>query len=114
MEYIGVPEEVAKKAARHCTLALGLAKKEIAKFLRCEKVIEVTQNIVNTVSEGVVKVVEAGKRVSEKTTEVITNIASAAGKTVKALYEDAKTTLKKGCDTMQKTVKAWFKRMVTA
>ncbi len=57
---------------------------------------------------------EAGKRVSEKTTEVITNIASAAGKTVKALYEDAKTTLKKGCDTMQKTVKAWFKRMVTA
>lgn len=114
LEYIGVPEEVAKKAARHCTLALGLAKKEIAKFLRSEKVIEVTQNIVNTISEGVVKVVETGKRVSEKTTEVITNIASTAGKTVKALYEDAKTTLKKGYDTIKKTVKGWFNRMVTA
>lgn len=112
--YIGVPEEAAKKAANCCTLALGLAKKEIAKFLRSERRIEVTQNIVNTISEGVVKVVEAGKKVSEKTTEVIRNIANAAGKTVKALYEDAKTTLKREYDTIKSKVKSWFKRMVTA
>lgn len=114
LEYIGIPEGAAKKAARCCTLALGLAKKEIAKFLRSEKVIEVTQNIVNTVSEGVVKVVEAGKKVNKKTTELITNIATATGKTVKTLYEGAKTTLKKGYDTVKSIVKGWCKRLIPA
>lgn len=102
LEYIGMPEVAAKKATKYCTLALGLAKKEVAEFLRSKKVIEVTQNIVNTVSEGVIKVVEAGEKVSEKIAEVITNLATSTGKTAKEFikgtkefYKGSKTTLKK-------------------
>lgn len=108
LQYIGVPEGFAHKAATACSHALGLVKKEVSEFIKSDKVIEVTQNIVNAVSEGIVLVKEAGKAIVKKTTEVITTIATAAGKTVTALYEGAKSVGKK----MYDSAKGFFKRLI--
>lgn len=112
---IGVPENLAEKAASVCSHALGLVKDKVAEFFRSEKVVEVAQNMVNTISEGIIKVVNAGKKIGakirEKTTEVLTSIATTAKETVNALYEGAKTTLR----TVEKgyeTVKGWCKRLI--
>lgn len=114
LQHIGVTDEFAHKAATACSHALGLVKKEVSEFIKSDKVIEVTQNIVNAVSEGIVLVKEAGKAIVKKTTEVITTIATAAKKGVQALYEGAKTTLKAGYDTIKSKVTGWWKKVTSA